>query len=68
MFTSNTGLNTEWHLPSEPSITQIFAGDHLLSIVPTLPPTNSPHEYQGVPEQTLSRLPAEREAIGTMIF
>lgn len=67
MFSNNIGLNNEWHLPSEPSITQIFARDFNMNALPTPSTAYPSHEQPSGPEQTLSKLPTEREAVGKMI-
>lgn len=66
-FSHNMGLSTEWALPSEPSIVQIVAGESNLNPVFTGSTGNmsqerpSSHSDQ---DQSLSRLPIERESVG----
>jgi hypothetical protein len=69
MFSNNIGLNNEWHLPSEPSITQITAGGHTVKTNARASPTTTypSYEQSSGPEQTLSKLPTERESIGKII-
>ncbi|KAJ5409700.1 uncharacterized protein N7487_004059 [Penicillium crustosum] len=63
MFSNNIGLNNEWHLASEPSITQIFARDFNMNALPTPSTAYPSHEQPSGPDQTLSKLPTEREAV-----
>ncbi|OQE25149.1 hypothetical protein PENSTE_c006G05042 [Penicillium steckii] len=62
-FSHNLGLNSDWYLPTEPSITQIFAGEPSMNSLPT---PSSPYPLQqenpGI-DQSLSKLPIEREAV-----
>lgn len=63
-FSQNFGLNTDWYLPTEPSITQIFAGEPAITSLPT---PSSPYQSQrqdSQSNQSLSKLPVEREAVG----
>ncbi|RAK72256.1 uncharacterized protein BO72DRAFT_440154 [Aspergillus fijiensis CBS 313.89] len=63
MFSNNMGLNNEWYLPTEPSITQIFAGDSSFNL--TTNPSTAPASgaFPVGPDQALSKLPTEREAV-----
>lgn len=63
MFSNNIGLNNEWHLPFEPSITQIFARDFNMNALPTPSTAYPSHEQPSGADQTLSKLPTEREAV-----
>ncbi|KAL4787693.1 fungal-specific transcription factor domain-containing protein [Aspergillus varians] len=62
MFSNNLGLNNEWYIPYEPSITQMFAGDSSSDVLPT-PSTYVPDEQPSGPDQALSKLPTERGAV-----
>lgn len=64
MFSSNMGLNNDWYLPTEPSITQIFAGDSSFHAQSTPTSTIQSEGYTSGADQSLSRLPTEREAVG----
>ncbi|KAJ5102523.1 hypothetical protein N7532_003052 [Penicillium argentinense] len=62
-FSQNMGLNTEWYLPTEPSITQIFTGEPSFN---ALPIPSSPYSTQAQHPQSrnvLSKLPVERENV-----
>lgn len=65
-FSHNMGLGTEWALPSEPSIVQIFAGESHLSDVSSA--TTNTVQDRPVPhqdhDQSLSQLPIERDNVG----
>ncbi|KAL2797295.1 hypothetical protein BJX66DRAFT_298069 [Aspergillus keveii] len=63
MFCNNLGPDHEWYLPSDPSIVQIFAGDTHSNVLPTPSIAHSLDEHLSGAEQTLSKLPAEREAV-----
>ncbi|KAL3485008.1 hypothetical protein BJX62DRAFT_243399 [Aspergillus germanicus] len=63
MFCNNLGPDHEWYLPSDPSIVQIFAGDTHSNVLPTPSIAHSLNEHLSGAEQTLSKLPAEREAV-----
>ncbi|CAG7970488.1 unnamed protein product [Penicillium nalgiovense] len=66
-FSHNMGLSTEWALPSEPSIFQIVAGESNLNPVFTGSTGNisqEPPSSQSDQDQSLSRLPIERESVG----
>lgn len=64
------GLGTEWVLPSEPSIVQIFAGESHLNdassattnIVQDRPFSQQDHD------QSLSQLPIERDNVGKLFL
>lgn len=65
-FSHNMGLSTEWVLPTEPSIVQIFAGESRLNPAPCgsteeTPQEPSSHESHS---QSLSQLPIERQNVG----
>lgn len=66
-FSHNMGLSTEWVLPSEPSIVQIFAGESNLNPIST-DTARSMHQerpfLQQDHDQSLSQLPVERDAVG----
>jgi hypothetical protein len=66
MFCNNLGPDHEWYLPSDPSIVQIFAGDTHSNVLPTPSIAHSFNEQLSGAEQTLSKLPAEREAVGKL--
>ncbi|KAJ5387454.1 hypothetical protein N7509_009995 [Penicillium cosmopolitanum] len=62
-FSQNFGLNTDWYLPTEPSITQIFTGEPSITSLPT---PSSPYPVQqenSHSNQSLSKLPTERQAV-----
>jgi hypothetical protein len=65
------GLSTEWVLPSEPSIVQIFAGESNLNPTATDNARN-PHQERSFPQQdhdqSLSRLPIERDTVGKNFY
>jgi hypothetical protein len=64
MFSNNMSLNNEWYLPSEPCIKQIFVGESSFN-VQSAPSTTQPLEgYASGDDQSLSKLPTEREAVG----
>ncbi|RAH80177.1 hypothetical protein BO86DRAFT_457384 [Aspergillus japonicus CBS 114.51] len=63
MFSNNMGLNNEWYLPTEPSITQIFAGDSGFNLNTNSSIASAPGAYPVDPDQALSKLPTEREAV-----
>lgn len=67
-FSHNLGLNSDWYLPTEPSITQIFAGEPSMNSLPT-PASPYPlrQENPGI-DQSLAKLPVEREAVGKPII
>ena len=66
-FSHNMGLSTEWVLPTEPSIVQIFAGESNLNPTPD-DTTRNMHQDPPFPQQdhdqSLSRLPIERDTVG----
>ncbi|KAF4220016.1 hypothetical protein CNMCM8980_003305 [Aspergillus fumigatiaffinis] len=63
MFSNNMSLNNEWYLPSEPCIKQIFVGESSFN-VQSAPSTTQPLEgYASGDDQSLSKLPTEREAV-----
>ncbi|GIJ83172.1 hypothetical protein Asppvi_001691 [Aspergillus pseudoviridinutans] len=63
MFSNNMSLNNEWYLPTEPCITQIFAGESSFN-AQSAPSTTLPLEgYASGDDQSLSKLPTEREAV-----
>ncbi|CAG7917430.1 unnamed protein product [Penicillium olsonii] len=65
-FSHNMGLSTEWVLPTEPSILQIFAGDPNLNPMPPGTSTDTTREnppFQQNHDQSLSQLPIERETV-----
>jgi hypothetical protein len=66
-FSHNMGLSTEWVLPSEPSIVQLFAAESSLN-PPPAETTRYTHQERPFPEQdheqSLSRLPIERDTVG----
>lgn len=65
-FSHNMGLSTEWVLPTEPSIVQIFAGESRLNPSPGHTTRDLPHEQPSHEShnQSLSQLPIERENVG----
>ncbi|PYI35953.1 hypothetical protein BP00DRAFT_483824 [Aspergillus indologenus CBS 114.80] len=63
MFSNNMGLNNEWYLPTEPSITQIFAGDSGFNLITNSSIAPASGAYPADPDQALSKLPTEREAV-----
>jgi hypothetical protein len=64
LFCNNLGPDHEWYLPSDPSIVQIFAGDTHSNVLPTPSIAPSFNEHLPAAEPMLSKLPAEREAVG----
>ncbi|PYH35116.1 C2H2 transcription factor [Aspergillus neoniger CBS 115656] len=63
IFNNNLGLNDDWYFPSEPSI-QIYTGDLGFNNMPTASSiTNLPNGDPSGVEQTLSKLPTDREAV-----
>ncbi|GLA65529.1 hypothetical protein AtubIFM55763_008756 [Aspergillus tubingensis] len=63
IFNNNLGLNDDWYFPSEPSI-QIYTGDLGFNNMPTASIANLPTGDPSDVEQTLSKLPTDREAVG----
>ncbi|KAF7177871.1 hypothetical protein CNMCM7691_006347 [Aspergillus felis] len=64
MFSNNMSLNNEWYLPTEPCITQIFAGKSSFNAQSAPSTTTLPLEgYASGDNQDLSKLPTEREAV-----
>jgi hypothetical protein len=65
-FSHNMGLSTEWVLPSEPSILQLFAGDPSLNtgLPDAAKTTQERPASQQDHDQSLSRLPIERDTVG----
>lgn len=64
LFNSNIGLQNNWYLANEPSVTQLFASDYGLNTQSAQSIPLQPEAYSSGPDSTLSRLPTEREAIG----
>ncbi|CAG8366163.1 unnamed protein product [Penicillium salamii] len=64
-FSQNMGLSTEWVLPTEPSIVQIFAGESNLNTVNPSSSTDGTQErpFQQSHDQSLSQLPIERDTV-----
>ncbi|KAF9886503.1 hypothetical protein FE257_011410 [Aspergillus nanangensis] len=63
MFSNNMGLNNNWYLPSEPSITQIFAGDSNANTIQMASIAHSTDAQSSSRDHSLSKLPTDREVV-----
>lgn len=63
-FVKSLGPNNEWYLPSDPRIVQIFARNSDSNDRPALSTVHPPNENLPGPDQMLSKLHTEREAVG----